>query len=183
MRSTITLSTLIVLLLAGCASSPTAVTDHDPNFDFASVQRIAVLPLNRQVIPTAALSDMQASRISTSLVTELERRGFSISEDPGDSDLWMSWFIVTQERTQVRTYNTMSAHYSRCWHCPPTNNTNVHVQQYTQGTVIVDFIDPKRNVSVWRSILDKPRGESREEQLAQGREARAQAIFAAFPPP
>lgn len=173
---------IALLLLSACASAPTAVTDHDPSFDFSGIQRIAILPLNRQVIPAVALSDMQAGRIRDSLGNELQRRGYTIVEDLADAELWMTWHLVTQERTQIRTYNTMSANYSRCWHCPPSTSTNVRVNQYTQGTVIVDMIDPARQVSVWRSILDKPRGDQREDQLAQGREERAEALFAEFPP-
>ncbi len=171
-----------LLLLSACTSTPTAVTDHDPSFDFSSIQRVAILPLNRQVIPAIALSDMQASRIRDSLGNELKRRGYTIVQDLADADLWMTWHLVTQARTEVRTYNTMSAHYSRCWHCSPTTSTNVRVNQYTQGTIIVDMIDPARQVSVWRSILDKPRGEQREDQLALGREERAEALFSEFPP-
>jgi uncharacterized protein DUF4136 len=84
--------------------------------------------------------------------------------------------------TVTEALQTVSAHYSRCWHCTSANNTSVRVRQYTQGTIIVDMIDPKRQLSVWRSILDKPRGEQREESLAQGREERAKALFSEFPP-
>ncbi len=180
--SRFTIIILTLSMLAACATTPEAITDHDPSFDFSGVQRIAILPLSRQVLPTTALSDMQASRIADSLANELQRRGYTIVEDHAGADMWMTWHLVTQERTQVNTYNTVSAHYSRCWHCAPATNTNVRVRQYTQGTIIVDMIDPARQVSVWRSILDKPRGEQREDQLAQGREERAQALFSEFPP-
>ncbi len=180
--SCLAITVLAILALAACATPPTAVTDHDPSFDFSQIQRIAILPVSRQVIPTTAISDMQASRIAGSLANELERRGYTIVQQPAEADMWLTWHLVTQERTQVQTYNTMSAHYSRCWHCAPATNTNVRVRQYTQGTIIVDMLDPARQVSVWRSILDKPRGEQREDQLAQGREERAQALFADFPP-
>ena len=172
----------LVLLLSACSSTPTATTDHDPSFDFTKVRDIAILPVNRQVMRALALSDMQASRIAASLETELQRRGYTIVDSWETADVWLTWHLVTQERTQVRTYNTVSARYSRCWNCPPTRDTNVQVQQYTQGTIIVDMIDPARQVSVWRSIVDKPRNAQREDQLAQGREERARALFADFPP-
>lgn len=178
----LTIYILTMLALSACASSPTAVTDHDHSFDFSGIQTIVILPVSRQVIPTATLSDMQASRIAESMANELRLRGYTVVEEPAEADLWMTWHLVTQERTQVQTYNTVSAHYSRCWHCTAANNTSVRVRQYTQGTIIVDMIDPKRKLSVWRSILDKPRGEQREESLAQGREERAKALFSEFPP-
>ncbi len=173
---------MLTVFLGACVSAPTAVTDHDSRYDFSGVQKIAILPLNRQVIPSAMLSDMQAARVSDSLGSELVRRGYTIVEDPQNADLWMTWHLVTQERVQVRSYNTMSAHYSSCWHCPTSGGTNVRMQQYTQGTVIVDLIDPERQVSVWRSIIEKPRTSKGEEQLSQSREGRARALFAEFPP-
>ncbi|MEP5567682.1 MAG: DUF4136 domain-containing protein [Halioglobus sp.] len=175
-------TTAILFFLSACASTPTAVTDHDPSFDFSSVQRVAILPLNRQVIPQTAVSDMQAGRISNSVKDELERRGYTVTDDSSSADLLMTWHLVTQERTDIRTYNSMSAHYTRCWNCGPSNQTNVRVRQYTQGTMIVDFLNPETNNSVWRSIVEQRIREQTPEQAEQTRAEVAEALFSDFPP-
>ncbi len=173
---------LLVSVLAGCASAPTAVTDHDPSFDFGGVRSIYILPLDRQVSSIAAVSDIQAGRMNEDIGRVLMERGYDVVEDAQQADLLLSWHLVTQERTDVRTYNSMSARYTSCWSCPTPHSTNVTVRQFTQGTLIVDMIDPAGNRSVWRSILEeRMRDLSGSEAAAMRREV-ALAIFADFPP-
>ena len=80
----------------------------------------------------------------------------------------------------MRTYNSMS--YYNCWGCGPAVS-DVSVRQYTQGTFIVDMIDPLRNRSVWRSIIES-RLDSRpnESRDAEVRREAAAAALAEFPP-
>ena len=96
--------------------------------------------------------------------------------------MFLSWHLVTQEVHDIQTYNTMSARYTRCWHCPPATTQNVRVRQFTQGTLIVDLIDPQRQISVWRSILESRMRDRSAEEAEQARREAAEAIFADFPP-
>ncbi len=173
----------VIALASACSSTPTATVDHNPAFDFSGVQRVAILPLNRSVTPQAAVSDMQAARINTSLAGAMTARGLTVIENPADADLLLTWHLVTQERTDVRTYNTMSARYSRCWSCPPATTQNVSVRQFTQGTLIADLIDPAAGVSVWRSIFESrlPSGRNASD-TAELRDTAAKALFDNFPP-
>ena len=91
-----------------------------------------------------------------------------------------SWHLVTQERTDIRTYNS-SIRYTNCWNCP--QSTNVRVRQFTQGTLIVDGVDPARMQSVWRSVLeDRLRDQPDAERAAEARRQAIQAVFYEFPP-
>ena len=173
----------ISLRVCACSSAPTANMDFDPGFDFSGVRKIAILPLNRQVTSVAEVSDMQASRLNQSLADELSRRGYEVVQNPADADMLMTWHLVTQERTDVRTYNSMSARYSSCWSCAPTSSTSVRVTQHTQGTLIVDLLDPARGRSVWRSVLEsRMRDMSDPLKAAEIRQSAAEAIFNEFPP-
>ena len=173
---------LIGALVTGCASPLTANVDHDPAFDFSKVRRIAIQPIDRTVVSTVVISDMQVDRVNQTFADELSRKGIEVVQDNAAADMLMTWHLVTQERMDVRTYNTMSARYTRCWHCGPTNSTNVRVRQYTQGTAIVDLIDPQRQLSVWRSIVEQRLRDLDDEQAAENRAVLAQALFAEFPP-
>ena len=171
------------ILVAGCSTTPTAQTDFDPYFDFSGAQAIAILPIDRQVSSVASISDMQADRLEQSLADELTRLGYEVVRNSTDAHMLLTWHLVTQERTQVRTYNSMSARYTSCWQCGPTSSNNVRVTQYTQGTLIVDLIDQERMRSVWRSIVEsRMRDMSDPDQAAEIRRAVAEAIFAEFPP-
>ena len=171
---------LLSLLLGACASTtPTAVTDFDRNFDFSGVRKIAIQPINRANPATVIISDMQVSRIDEALADELQRRGFQIVKDNAQADMLLAWHLVTQERTDVRTFNTTTRY--NCWSCPAGGN--VTVRQYTQGTFIVDMIDPVALRSVWRSTMQsRMRTQNDPAQAAENRRAAAAEIFADFPP-
>ena len=79
----------------------------------------------------------------------------------------------------MRSYNT-STRYN-CWSC--SSGSNVRVSQFTQGTFIVDLIDPQSLRSVWRSTWQsRLRDQPDPEQAEENRRAAASAIFAQFPP-
>ena len=170
----------MAVLLNACASPLEATADFDDSFDFIGVKSIGIQPYDRSTVASVRISDMQVDRINVTLSDELERKGFRMVEDNAQADLIMTWHLVTQEKTDVRTYN--SASYYNCWRCGP-NVSDVSVRQYTQGTFIVDMIDPNRNRSVWRSIIQsRLQSQPDPEKSAQNRREAATAIFAEFPP-
>ncbi|MEM9256445.1 MAG: DUF4136 domain-containing protein [Pseudomonadota bacterium] len=176
-----TLFALVMLGLAACSSTPTATTDYDRSYDFANVHKIYIQPFDRTAVSNIMVSDLQVDRINAALTTELNRRGFQVVNEKPSADLYLVWHLVTEERTDVRSFNTVSG-YS-CWSCGYGVGTDISVQQYTQGTFIVDMVDPIGLKSVWRSIIQS-RLSSRPdpEKSAQNRAAAAQAIFVQFPP-
>ena len=171
---------LSAVLLNACSSTPTATMDFDSSYDFSGVRKIAIQPINRTVSSTVIISDMQISRINETLTEELGRRGFQVVQNNADADLFLAWHLVTQERMDVRSFNTSSRY--NCWNCGSMGN-NVSVRQYTQGTFIVDMIDPTRLQSVWRSIFEsRMRDQPDPATAAENRRAAAAAVFSAFPP-
>ena len=175
---------LLSLMVSACSSTPTATMDFDPDFDFANVRRISILPVDRTVSSQVAVSDLQAGRLNQSLQDELSRRGYDVVQNNSEADMLLTWHLVTQERTQIRSYNAMSARYHSCWQCRPTSSSSVRVTQYTRGTLIVDLLDPVRMRSVWRSILEsRMRDMSDPVRAEEIRSTAVEAIFAEFPPP
>ena len=171
----------LAVLLGACSSTPATpkpITDCDRGYDFSGVHKIAIQPIDRTLVSTVLISDMQISRINEALTAELERRGFQVVPDNVDADMFLAWNLVTQERTDVRTFNTSSRY--NCWNC---GSSNIRVTQFTQGTFIVDMIDPTRLQSVWRSTFEsRMRNTVDSAQAAEFRSAAAAAIFARFPP-
>ena len=174
----------LAVLLAACSSTPTATMDFDPGVDFSAVKKIAIQPIKRTVASQAILSDMQIGRVNASLTAELERRGFQVVQSNADADMLLAWHLVTQERTDVRTFNN-STRYN-CWNCRGMgmgSGTNVIVRQYTQGTFIVDMIDPTTLQAVWRSVFEsRMRDHSDPARAAEARDAAVAAVLAEFPP-
>ena len=173
------LALCIALFVGACSSTPTATTDYDSRDDFSGVRKIAIQPVNRASPSTVIISDMQIERVNEALTTELERRGFSVVMENADADMLLVWHLVTQERTDIRSFNS-TARYN-CWNC--AGSSNVTVRQYTQGSFFVAMIVPVILRSVWRSIIEsRMRNQTDPERAAPKREEAARAIFANFPP-
>lgn len=182
---------LFAALLAACASGPpTPVVDYKPGYDFGAVKTIGYYHDSGQVVGDnpLRLSDMQRERIDDALAYALRNSGYRIIDDAGAADLLLSWHLVTEEKTDVQTwqtptyggyygYNRYSAY--NCWSC--MGGTEVTVRNYTQGTFIVDLIDPALKKSVWRSVIQsRLKGEPSRDQAWYNETATA--IFASFPP-
>ena len=189
----------VCILLAACASGPPKPTvDYKADYNFSAVKKIAFYRSSGQVSGDnpLRLSDMQRDRIDEALSYALTNRGFQMVTDTAQADLLISWALDTENKTDVRTWETPSrgvgmgyggyyGGYNRycaynCWSCAPTR-TEVSVQNYTQGTFIVDMIDPELQKSVWRGVTQsRLKGQHSEDQGKYN--AAATAIFAAFPP-
>ena len=191
----------VSILLIACASGPPKPTiDYKADYDFSDVKTIAFYRNSGEVLGDnpMQLSDIQRDRIDEALSYALTNRGFQMVTDTANADLLLSWTLDTQNKTDVRTYQTPTmgmgmgrgyggyyGGYNRysaynCWNCTPTR-TEVSVQNYTQGTFIVDLIDPALKKSVWRGVTQsRLKGQHSEDQGKYN--AAAAAIFASFPP-
>jgi len=190
---------LAAILLAACSSGPPKPNvDYNRDYDFSKIKRIAFMPISGTTAgdsPRAMLSDMQINRINNALANAVELKGYEFVQDADQADALMGWHLFAEEKTDIRTTPTSPvmmggyygygpyrgynrAAYYNCWNC----GSEVTVRQYTQGTFIVDIIDPKLQQSVWRSVI-----QSRlKKDLAQQQEPYNEAainIMAGFPPP
>ncbi|MGK0500267.1 MAG: hypothetical protein ACJAYG_001914 [Oceanicoccus sp.] len=138
----------IMFLLFACASSPDITVDYSPDFQSKDVSSyyLAVGTDNGN------LSDQ---RIISALNTQLESRGL-VAKPKDQAEIWINYHVVTEDRTKVTSYNSMNSYggyghgygsfYGGGWGTSP----EVRVRQYTNGTLLVDLIDPKTNKTVWR---------------------------------
>jgi len=165
---------LCLAIVAGCASTPKVSVDHNPDYAFSGKTRFAVL---RPELAVAALggrgapvmNDLMAQRITGALERTLRARGYQIVP-AAEADMFVTFFVTTENRTDVHTYNTGFG-YGRCWdpiRCAGWASPEVSVQQYTVGTLFVDFIDPDNKTLQWRGTTSKrlpsnPTQEKRDE--------------------
>ena len=192
------LSLAIIALIAACASTPpTPTVDYKSDYNFMDVKKLAFYDDSGMVGGNnpVSLSDMERERIDTALETAFRNKGFEIleEENSAEADLLISWTLILNDKTDVRTYQTpasgMNMGYSRfggynrysmynCWSC---TQTEVSVKNYTEGTFIVDMISPELKRSVWRSeVQSRLKGEPSHDQDKYN--AAAERILASFPP-
>ena len=188
-----TAAALMLLALTACATKPPEpVVDFAPDYNFGQTKTIGFYALSGEVTgnnPTE-LTDFQRDRIDAALQSALEAKGFTFVDKTADADLLLSWHLNLMDKTDVKTYNSpsygASVGYSRynryamynCYNC--MNQTDVRVSEYTQGTFIIDMIDPDENASVWRSVTQsKLKEETIRDQAAL--DSAAARVLAAFP--
>ena len=188
-----TAATLILLAVAACATKPPEpVVDFAPDYDFGQSKTIGFYALSGEVTgnnPTE-LTDFQRDRIDAALKAALEAKGFTFVDRTADADLLLSWHLNLMDKTDVKTYNSPSygatvgyRRYNRyamynCYNC--MNQTDVRVSEYTQGTFIIDIIDPDENASIWRSVnQSKLKEEPIRDQATL--DSAAFRVLAAFP--
>ena len=191
------LSVLALFFLSACSSSPPKPdVDYNHEYDFSKVRTVGFYKNSGDVSGDnpLQLSDMQRNRIDDAIKVAVENKGFTFLADASKADLLLTWHLATQNKTDVRSYQTASVGYGgygryggynrysayNCWSCSPTQ-TQVSVSNYTEGTFIVDMIDPEIRQSVWRAVTQsKLKGKQEHEQ---GRLDEAAAlIFESFPP-
>ena len=163
-------SLLLPMLVAACGSTPApqAVMDHDAQFDFSAVHKIYLVPFSRTDPATITISDMQVDRINASIAEELRRKGFDMVTEASQADLFLSWYLVTEDNISTGS----NPRYA-------SGSTG----KYKQGTLVVDMTDPMRNQAVWRGIFQSRLKAHPDPQESDAiRRTATQAIFSDFPP-
>ena len=169
---------LLLSVLAACNSTGGATKPVDMNYDkqfnFANVHSLYIEPFSRTDAATITTSDGQIERINAALTAELQRKGFVVVADSARADLFISWYLITEDEV-----------YAAPGACPgcdrPADSDSL---RYAKGTLIVDMVDPMRNQPVWRATLHTQlTGQPGTAQADQARQKAAAELFAQFPPP
>jgi hypothetical protein len=140
----------LVLLLVACASSgPNITVNAAPGSNLSSLKTWNFMqPLGTD--RNGARTTM-SSMLMSSVSREMANRGLQRSDTP---DFLVDFFVTTEERMDVRTtrssmstasmHQTHRSHWNRgCCSTWPTYHTTV--RQYTEGTLLLDLIDPNAN--------------------------------------
>ena len=139
---------LFILLCLGIltsCSSVKVVSDYDTKVDFSTYKTFAFY---KKGIDKASVSDLDKKRIMRAIENELIEKGFTKSENP---DLLISIFTKSREQVNV-TDNNLG--YGFGWGYNPWFfwSTNLNINQYTEGTLFIDFIDKNKNELIWQGI-------------------------------
>ena len=173
----------LAVLLAGCSSFK-VTDDYDPSADFAQFGSYAWLPRPDATETGARTIDdgLLRQRIERATDEGLAAKGLRRVDAPTDANLLVTSHISVEQKLRVNTTN-YGYGYGR-WGYYGGGYTDTTVDQYEEGTLILDFIDAKTKQLVWRGMA-----QSRLKEMAtpEEREARVRAAVAAilekYPPP
>jgi len=142
MKFSIPTSLTLLLLLSACASGPTIVANTNPGTDFRVFQTFDFIePLGTD--RSNGVRTPLSNRMMTTMEQELKQRGLTRSDSP---DLLVDFSVSAVDRVDVRTSPNSAvhrSHWNRSFSTWPTYST--HVRQYTEGSLIIDLIDPHQN--------------------------------------
>ena len=151
---------------------------HAP--ELRAAQRIALAEHEPSASVTETLGEDLSPRFEAGIREYLVERGYVLVDDAAAADLVLSWQFEIQEKMDMRTYDVLS--YFGCWRCGPSKS-DVEMEGFVQGKLIVYLRDPRTNKPLWRSILQKridPEvdSEGRDEQVTEA----CRTVLADFPP-
>ncbi|HEY8038048.1 MAG TPA: DUF4136 domain-containing protein [Methylobacter sp.] len=137
-----------VFFLTAC-STVSVTTDFDHLASFSQYHTYALTPDTAKL----GLSPSSEAALRETLRTNLARRG--ITETSENADLHVVPHVSTKEKQVVHQssdwgYNGMGYGYGRydMWAGAPRTYTDI--SQYTEGTLILDFVDAKTQKLVFR---------------------------------
>ncbi len=174
-------SLLLILLLAGCASGQTIITNSAPDFNLADYRTFGFIE------PLSSDRGNVRSIISTHLIDastrELEFAG--LRRVDRNADLLVNFFVTTRETIQTRPSTSASMHHSRgrynTWSGWSAGVSTTEVVQRTEGTIAVDVIDAARDQLVWEGAASGRVTDSMRQNIEEGAHNAITDIFAQFP--
>jgi len=179
-------SILLALLLAGCADY-VIDSDYTPEVDFTTLKTYrwySAQPRDPQSLEYLGGAVID-KRIRQVIDDALQARGFvQQDQDQDEVDFAVNYDILTEDRQDVRTYNTYGGYapggnsgYG------PMATTSTQVISYKQGQLIIDIIEPADQVLLWRGTaegrLSRSRSAARRERNIREIVSR---VLADFPP-
>lgn len=155
---------LSLLLVAGNAFGMKVKTDYDKSFDFGKLKTFTFKEQQRPDGNLLARNTLADSRIREALKKDLEARGFRYQPD-GQADFVVAYYARERERSELEPIG-YGMPYRWRWGWGPS----VWTRYYTEGSMVVDFIDPGNNQLFWRGrVTDTVKGlDQSDKQIAKG---------------
>ena len=162
MRALISFYFLLALVLAGCSSTNVS-TNYSHRVDFKSLKTYAwysnevnISKDSRKVL-NAALD----RHIRDEIESRLNDKGFTKSSD-GNTDFLVNYVVSAQTRINLKTYHVYSGStpnvvFTRGNRLQLVNQKVLDTEQneYLEGTLLIDMIDPKSDKMMWRGVAEK----------------------------
>jgi hypothetical protein len=179
------LAIVVASLVLACASPIKTAFDTDPNVDMSTYKTYAWVG-DGSGLPAAGshrgpyVSPLDDQRIRREVDGSLQSKGYATS-DPAQADIMVDYGVRAEEKLRVTETPGRSTYYARgyrygTWYA----GSSVNVQQYTEGTMTIEFFDRKTKDALWVGWGSKRLSKSSDDRDAVIKEA-VQKILLPFP--
>jgi len=151
------LAVFFLLTVVSMALGASTKSDYSKDFDFSQLHTFTFRTERDSKDPLTAKT-IEAQRIQNALAQQFQANGFTETSD--NPDFIVAFYSRTQEKTQV---NSTGFGYGRGWgwgYGVPFRGRwrwglgpDIWTSTYTQGCVMADIIDPRKNEVVWRGVV------------------------------
>jgi hypothetical protein len=160
----------LALAAAGCSNLRVA-TDWDRDADLTALRRFDWMPLAPDEPDPFGSNTLVKKRVLSAIERELAAK--SVSRAEKSPDFLVAVHGYARDRIDVTTWPS----WGYCWH----GGDRVEVWQYTEGTLVLDFVRPESKDLLWRgvatSVLDSSSGSPERVDEA------VHKLLESFPPP
>lgn len=182
---TLRLSTAVLAAaLSGCATMKVS-TEYDPSASFAAYRSYAWNPARPgPEQPPAIRNPAVYDLVVQAIEREMAAKGFVRTTPEQNPDFLVSVLGWAQARVEVSTYGYAygGAYMYGPGHYGPGMAVPVaQVRQYTDGTLLLDFVDAKTMKLVWRGTATDTLADP--AAVPKVIDAAAKALLEAYPPP
>ncbi len=151
------LLTGLLLSLAGCVSHTTVDYDRSSAAKFGEYRCFAIDSRDqRSQNQDVVLSPIVDRRIERAIATNLRDKGFT--QDCDSPDFRVTFNTVTKTKTEINDLGVGISPFRRYPYYGYGGYSQIDINQYEQGTFIVDIIDGASKELVWRGAYIKRLG-------------------------
>jgi hypothetical protein len=142
---------LIMLFHLSSCSSPKDVNSvYFKHFNFSGVQTYSTFDRNTGFRTNQSMTDSKRNQIELAIDKSMQALGLSYT-DKNSADLIVSYAVVGTNHADYIAYNKAVRFCFSCIQSSTWVSTNEN-WDVKLGSLVIDFIDPKSNRSVWRNI-------------------------------
>jgi hypothetical protein len=131
---------MMIGVMAVSAAAQSVQTDFDRSFRFSDLKTFSFANQRRAATDPLASDTLNDGRIRNGLESQLTANGFKVQNEK--ADFVIAYYVTTKNKLNVEDYGFG----------PPRwfGGRDIRVNQYSEGTLMVDFIDAKSNQVIWR---------------------------------
>lgn len=126
-------------LLAVSAAAQSVQSDYDRGFKFSELKTFSFVDQRRAATDPLASDTLNDGRIRNGLESQLTANGFKVESEK--ADFVIAYYVSSKNKVNVQDFG---------YGLPRFGGRDIRVNQYSEGTLMVDFIDAKSNQVIWR---------------------------------
>lgn len=166
----------LLLLMVSCGPTLQVTSDYDHSANFSNYKTFRIVKLEQQ---QQTINQLNQNRIIEAVRSEMKSKGFTEVED---ADLFVNIVVILKDEKQLtaNTYGYGGGYRPYAWG-GGYSSTTVNVENYKNGSLIVEVADAKTKNLLWEGIgnrdIDSP--SSNPDQAIKDA---VKSIMASFPP-